>query len=337
MLSLTPLHTRMISLRLSWGEAGTLVAAARIFDLRKRGLVPLGGKLQGPGVVHDMAVRLRLDYPALRIRAIEPTMSAFPFAPGPGTRGESCVDRLPDVQRLVGASLRDGYGPTVMEQVGGPRGCFHIYTLLRLVGPTIEWAVAREQIRRPGNGAVPAPGSPLFARSVIVDGMKAAGFGLVLRGMLFDLHYPPGADALPLEEEMDESFEATADVEIELPSMNIVASAGRVRRAGPAIAVPGDWETVATAGNLVGRAMFKGYTSQVQALFGEGTEMQPFVHLLFMLAPTMLQCMPSLIEELNVRPRRAAGPHAAADSCHMWRADGPLLAAPPWPVDQEDG
>src|SRR5579862_7241690 len=121
-MSLTPLHTRMISLRLSWGEGGTLMADGRIFDLRKRGLVPLGGKLQGPGVVHDMAVRMQLEYPALRIRAITPTMSAFPFAAGRATRGESCADRLPDVQRLVGASLREGYGATVIEQVGGPRG-----------------------------------------------------------------------------------------------------------------------------------------------------------------------------------------------------------------------
>ena len=328
---LTPLHTRMISLRVNWGEAGTLVAVARIFDLRKRGLVPLAGKLQGPGVVHDMAVRLQLEYPALRIRSIEPTMLAFPFAAGPGTRGESCADRLPDVQRLVGASLRDGYGATVVEQVGGPRGCFHIFTLLRLVGPSIEWAAAREHARRPEAGSMPAPGSPLFARSVIVDGMKPDGLGLVLRGTLFDLHYPPGADALPLEEEMDESFEATADVEIELPSMLIVGSSGRIRRAGAAIAAPGEWETVATAAELVGRTMFKGYTAQVQALFGDASERQPLIHLLFMLAPTMLQCMPSLLEELNVKPRRAEGTHAAADSCHMWRADGPLLAAPPWP------
>jgi hypothetical protein len=332
-MSPTPLHTRMISLRLAWGEAGSLVAAGRIFDLRKRGLVPLAGKLQGPGVVHDMSVRLQLDYPALRIRAIEASMSAFPFAPGPATGGESCPDRLPDMQRLVGASLRDGYGSTVVEQVGGPRGCFHVFTLLRLVGPTIEWAVAREQSRRSDNANAPPPGSPLFARSVIVDGMKAAGFGLVLRGMLFDLHYPPGADALPLEEEMEESFEATADVEIELPSMRIVASTGRIRRAGPAIAAPGDWEESATAAELVGRTMFKGYTAQVQALFGADAEVQPLMHLLFMLAPAMLQCMPSLIEELNVRPRRAEGTHAPVDSCHMWRADGPLLAAPPWPAD----
>ena len=53
--------------------------------------------------------------------------------------------------------------------------------------------------------------------------------------------------------------------------------------------------------------------------------LEPLQHLLFMMAPTMIQCFPSLVEELDVQPRRAEGPHAAVDSCHMWRADGPLL------------
>jgi len=328
---LTPLHTRMVSLRLSWGVGGSLVADGRIFDLRKRGIVPLAGKLQGPGVVHDMSVSLELDYPSLCIRSIQPSMSAFPFAPGPATRGESCPDRLPDVQRLRGVSLRDRYGASLVEQVGGPRGCFHIFTLLRLLGPTIEWAVEREHARRAGSGATARAGSPLFARSVIVDGMKGQGLALVLRGMLFDLHYPPGADALPLAEELDESFEAMVDVETELPTMTITASSGRVRRSGPGIESVGEWEPVAILDELVGRAMVKGYTAQVQALFAAQAGLDPLQHVLFMLAPTLMQCMPSLVEELEMRPRRAESPHAAVDSCHMWRADGPLVAAPPWP------
>jgi len=324
-MPLIPLHTRMISLRLTWGGADSIVADGRIFDLRKRGIVPLAGKLQGPGVVHDMAVQLQLGYPDLRIRGIRPSMAAFPFAPGPATRGEGCPDRLPDVQRLVGASLREQYGAVLMEHVGGPRGCFHVFTLLRLVGPTIEAAINREQTRRAGNGGSPAAGSPLFARSVIIDGMKGDGLTLALRGMLFDLHYPPGADALPLEEEMDESFEATADVEITLPHMTIGASSGRVRRSGPGIAAIGSWEPVATAAGLVGRTMMKGYTAQVQELFAGQPDTEPLQHLLFMLAPAMIQCMPSLVEELEMRPRHAESPHAAVDSCHMWRAGGPLV------------
>jgi hypothetical protein len=328
---LTPLHTRFISLRLTWGAAQSLVAEGRIVDLRKRGIVPLAGKLQGPGVVHDMAVRLQLDYPSLRIRTAEPSMSAFPFAPGPMTRGESCPDRLPNVQRLVGASLRDGYGATLTKQVGGPCGCFHVFTLLRLLGPTVEWAVDRERARRGDQSPTPAAGGPLFARSMIVDGMKGEGLSLVLRGMLFDLHYPPGADALPLEEELDESFEATVEVAAEIPSMAVAASSGRVRRSGPGIENVGAWEPVDRVGGLAGRVMLKGYTAQVQALFAGIEGLDPLQHLLFVLAPTLMQCMPSLAEELELRPRRAESPHAAVDSCHMWRADGPLVARPPWP------
>ncbi len=329
-MPLTPLHTRSVSLRLGWGDGGCLVAHGRIFDLRKRGIVPLAGKLQGPGVVHDMAVRLQLDYPSLRIQSIEPSMSAFPFAPGPATRGEGCPDRLPDVQRLVGASLRDGYGSTLMDTVGGPRGCFHVFTLLRLIGPTIEAVVVREQARRRSDGSVPTAGSPLFARSVIIDGMKGEGVSIVLRGMLFDLHYPPGADALPLEEEMEAGFEATADFEIGVPSMAITKGSGRVRRSGPGIEALGSWEAVGTLDRLIGRTMMKGYTAQVQELFAGTDGLEPLQHLLFMMAPTLMQCFPSLAEELEMRPRRAEGPHAAVNSCHMWRADGPLVAAPIW-------
>ena len=79
---MTPLHTRMISLRFVWGAPGSIVADGRIFDLRKRGILPMVGRLRGPGVVHDMAVRLELVYPTLHIRSIQPTMAAFPYVAG---------------------------------------------------------------------------------------------------------------------------------------------------------------------------------------------------------------------------------------------------------------
>ena len=326
---LTPLHTRMIALRVGREGSGGVVADGRILDLRKRGIVPLAGKLQGPGVVHDMSVQLHVDGPDLCIQRIQAAMSAFPFAPGPATRGEGCPDRLPNVQQLVSASLRREYGATLMEEVGGPRGCFHIFTLLRLLGPTIEAAVDRDGAWRPGNGGTAsdaAVGSPVFSRSVIVDGMKGDGLALVLRGTLFDLHYRPGADTLPIEEEMEASFEAITDVEVAVPTMAITASAGRVRRSGSSMETVGAWEPVPTVGQLVGRTMQKGYTAQVQEVFQGSTDMEPLQHLLFMLAPALIQCFPSLLDELELRPRRADGPHAAVNSCHMWRAGGPLVA-----------
>ena len=324
---LTPLHTRMISLRLTWGEPGALHAEGRIFDLRKRGIVPLGGKLKGPGVVHDMAVSLDLDVADLRITRIEPAMRAFPFAPSPATRGEGCPDRLPDVQCLVGVSLREGYGTAVTGRVGGPLGCFHIFTLLRLIGPTIESVVARERtLARSG-----PPGSTVFSRSVVMDGLKGEDLSIVLRGTLFDLYYRPGADALPLEEELEASFEASADLQVDVPGIAISTSQGRVRRGGPSVERVGTWEPVPLVGDLVGRQMLKGYTAQVQEVFAGREDVEPLQHLLFMLAPTLMQCFPSLAEELELRPRRAEATHGAVDSCHMWRAGGPLIHIAPLP------
>lgn len=323
-MSLTPLHTRMISLRLVWGAPGSIIADGRIFDLRKRGIMPLAGRLRGPGVVHDMAVRLELLYPSLQIRSIQPTMSAFPFAASSVTRGEGCPDRLPDVQRLLGASLRQDWGTVLTREIGGPLGCFHIFTLLRVLAPTVEAVVDREQSLRPGHSGAVA-GNPIFARSIVMDGMKGEGLKITLRGVLCDLYYRPDANALPLEDEMEESFETTAELETELPSMAILAASGRVRRSGPDIDSMEAWAPVPRLGDLVGLTVVKGYTGEVQKIFAGSSGLQPVQHLLFMLAPTIQQCIPSMAEELETRPRRVEGPHPATDSCHMFRANGPLI------------
>lgn len=328
---LTPLHTRLISLRFVWGAPGALIADGRLLDVRKRGIMPLAGKLQGPGVVHDMAVRLELEYPSLQIRSLQPTMAAFPFAASRMTRGEGCPDRLPEVQHLVGTSLRDAWGTAVVKVLGGPLGCFHIFTLLRLLGPTAEAVVDRERARRPNHSGAVA-GSPLFARRIIMDGMKGEGLQISLRGVLTDLYYRPDANALPLEEEMEEAFETTAELETEMPSMTILAASGRVRRSGPNIDSLEPWAPVPRVADLAGLVVVKGYTVEVQKLFAGTTGLEPVQHLLFMLAPTLQQCMPSMAEELELRPRTAEGPHPSTDTCHMFRANGPLMAPAPEPV-----
>jgi Protein of unknown function (DUF2889) len=323
-MSMTPLHTRMISLRLLWGAPGSIIADGKIFDLRKRGMIPLGGQLSGPGVIHEMAVRLELAYPSLQIRSMQPTMSAFPFAACSATRGEGCPDRMPDVQRLLGASLRQAWGTVLTQEIGGPLGCFHIFTLLRLLGPTIEAVVDREQSRRPGQSGAVA-GNPMFARSIIMDGMKGEGFHITMRGVLCDLYYRPDANALPLEDEMEESFETTAELEIELPHMAIVAASGRVRRSGPGVDSLEAWVPVPRMGDLAGQTVVKGYTAEVQQIFAGSSGLEPVQHLLFMMGPAILQSVPSMAEELEIRPQWVQGLHPAMDSCHMFRTNGPLV------------
>lgn len=325
---LSPLHTRLLNVRLSWGENGERIVEGRIVDVRKRGLVPLLGKLQAPGVVHDMTVRVRLQGDDLSVAAIEPVMAAYPFAPRPRTAGEACPHILPRVQELVGVAMGAGWDAALVERIGGSRGCFHIATLLRQLGPAVAGAAARDRHRRAViEAGRPAPSTPIFSRSIIIDGVRGEGMRLLLRGVLFDLDYAPGADVLPIEEEMAESFEATTDVEIEVPGMEIHAAAGRMRHSGHEIERPSGWKPVPRLERLIGVPMYRGYTARVQEVYSDSSGLESLQHLLFMLAPTMIQCMPSLMDEIEWQPRRAESSRGAVDSCHMWRADGPLLRA----------
>lgn len=321
-MTATPLHSRMLTLRLSWADDRQLLAEGRLIDLRKRGIVPRLGTIQGPGVLHDLTTRVWLDAADLRIRTVETTMREYPFAPSPQTGGEGCPARLDRLQRLIGLRLDHNYGETLMGQIGGPQGCFHILTLLRLLGPSVVWAMTHESVRTTGNGAgQPAIGSPIFARSLVIDGMIEDSRQLSLQGGLLDIHFPPGAETLPLEEEL---LEAAVHVTVTLPELTTTNASGQLRTSGPGVKRVGPWQTITSLSRLEGVAMRKGYAATVQGLFGDAAGTHPLTHLLVVLAPVVMQCMPSLRDLLDVRPRRAEGLHAAIDSCHMWRAGGPL-------------
>ena len=52
-----PLHSRALSVALTQNDAGQLALESYLLDLRKRGFVPVGGDLQGPGIIHHMRLR----------------------------------------------------------------------------------------------------------------------------------------------------------------------------------------------------------------------------------------------------------------------------------------
>jgi hypothetical protein len=290
-------------------------------DVRNRAIVPLGGSIQGPGIIHDMAVRLWLGADDLKVRRVEPVMSTYPFAPSPQTRGEACPDRVNDVQRVVGLRLTEGYGDAVMERVGGPRGCFHILTLLRLIGPSIVWATRRVSAEQRDRRV---PGSLVFMRSIVVDGFRQEGMQIDLHGGLADVHYVPEMATLPARHQLQNGFETTITMHVQLPAMEAHGAAGRLRRSGPGVGNAEAWQPIESLAGLHGIALRKGFSARVQELFGDVEGIEPVTHLVFMSAPVVMQCIPSLFDELDLGTPRAKGPHAATDSCHMWRAGGPL-------------
>jgi len=318
-----PLHTRMLSLRLSAAGAD-LLAEGRLLDLRRRGFETVTGAYQNPGAIHDMSVRVWISFPDLQVARIEPLMSSFPFPAGTATGGESCPDKLAGVQRVVGANLRDGYGVRLVEDIGGVRGCLHLFTVLRLLGPTVEQALAARAAA--GGSGLPAPGSAVFARTIVVDGLMGPDTSVALRGTLLDALYPATPDGRRPERAVDETVEVRIETETELPSMVVRRAEGRLRRARPHERLDGGWQTTPAVASLVGRRMSKGYSPAVEDLCAGGAAPEPVRDLLITLAPAAMQTIPSIWVETG-RPLRHGNAAAAnADFCHMWRSGGPLLA-----------
>lgn len=302
-----PLHTRLLTLALATEGEREYAAHGRVLDVRKRGRVPLAGLLNGPGVVHDMELRLTLGRDDLRIRSAALRMSEVPFPSGPGTGGESCRDNEAGVGRIVGIALGGAVGPALYRAVGGPRGCFHVFTLLRLLAPSVVWAVRHGLARTAGRS---------FVRTIVVDGFGVEPH-LRMRGTLTDVHYAAGS-----VERLGEAFEGEVEAEVTVPDLVVERVEARHRR-GTLV-----WtdDGLATLPALAGASLARGYSLKVDELIP--ATLAPMRELLLMVQPTVFQCMPSLGAEVgSMRRSRREGPGSAADSCSLWRQDGPLLAA----------
>jgi hypothetical protein len=306
-----PIHTRLLSVRLACEGHEALRVEGRVLDVRKRGTVALGGVVNGPGVVHDMTVRLLLAAGDLSIREAELSMPTVPFPARPETQGESCRDNEAGFERVVGLRLTNGFLTGLHRAVGSARGCFHVFTLMRLLGPSITWAAERGFTRETGRA---------FARTITVDG-GWDGALLHLRGGVTDLHYVGSGS-----EEIERALEGEAEAEVAVPDLTVRQLHARSRdgRRGER----SSWTEAGLAGvpELVGSSLLRGYSLRLDEVLSARGAQAPLRELLLMLQPVAFQCMPSLAEVRDVGSARRGDRLAARDSCSMWRHDGPLLA-----------
>jgi hypothetical protein len=303
-----PLHTRLLTLRLAAAGADAFTAEARVLDVRKRGVVGLAGHLHGPGVVHDMQVQLTIGRADLCVREARLAMLAVPFPAGPFTNGEGCRDNEEQFASLVGVRLGTRSTAALHRAIGGRRGCFHVFTLMRLVAPSLESLAA-------GMDGLADDG--VLSRSIVVDGVRAPD-GLALCGTVTDVRSSGG--------ELGGTFEARAVIEVGVPGLIVRRLSADHRSGGTS---GGGWSSdgLPPAGVLDGASLVRGFGLDVLRHFPAGAPLAPVRDLLLMLQPVAFQCMPALGDEAaGARPARPKNPVAATDSCRMWRADGPLVA-----------
>ena len=323
-----PIHTRSLSVTLTHGTAERVDFAAYIIDLRKVGFAPVGGDLQGPGIIHHMRLDGSVDRAARRIESIAAQMPTVAFEAVPATGGDSCRDLIGRVDHLAGLPLDGGAARTVGAEIGGPRGCSHILTLAHLLVPTLAWGLAEDD-RLQGAAAVRRPGERLFRRDVTIDGSELAPGELELTAQLNDLHFAPAAAlAVPFDR-----FAAQREIAItgrvamydlllrDLAARERVRSAAELRSA--------EWQDRhASVAAFDGRSLRAGISAAVLEQFADPGDFAPLRDALLMLAPALIQCFAALDLWAMMSPDSASAAETGGlpDSCYMWRRGGPLTA-----------
>jgi hypothetical protein len=319
-----PLHSRALSVALGQRADGRVDVAGTLLDLRKRGFVPVGGDLQSSGIVHHMLIDAVVDPASGRIDEASAQQPSVAFEASPATAGESCRDPIATIRGLVGADVARGWPEWVGDTLGGPRACFHIFTLAHLLGGSAAWALAAERTRFGGVGR-PA-GQRIFRRDVVIDGSQHADGALAMALQLTDLHFSPASGVVPSMQRLGANLEVRVQLVIRPPAFVTADVVVGERRRDPSC-LDAPWHRRDdVAEKLAGLSMLRGMTAALLGRFGAPGDDQPLLDAALMLAPALIQVFAAVADWAGTAARDGwlLGMGGRPDSCWMWRRDGAL-------------
>lgn len=318
-----PVHVRAQSVVAALAPDGTLDVRGSLIDLRTRGFLPVGGSMQGMGIIHHMELAWRVDPQAGTVQAWRPAQPTVAFEASPETAGESCRDPLARLAGLGETPLGAPLGTALREAIGGPLGCSHLVTL----GLFMDAALRAGLGRRPPGTAGAAP-RPLWRRDVVFDAHEEAAGRVAVAVRLADLDWNDAPHDALAPERFARLHELGATVRADLWPGTLVAIDGaeRTRTAERFAAVPwtGCTEVLAP---LAGIGLARGAAAAIAAGLGDGAAVRPWRDALAMLPPALVQCRAAhpdaWHEKVRATPRHP-GLTALPDSCFMWRRGGAL-------------
>jgi hypothetical protein len=127
----TPLHVRTIRVEAVEAGGDALLVTGTLIDERPRGGEKWFG-VDGPRIIHQMRLGLRVRHPDLVITDVTGGMEAHPY--------RVCPEAVPPLQQLVGVSVARGFTRAVNERLGRERGCAHLTALIHAMAPVVKQA-----------------------------------------------------------------------------------------------------------------------------------------------------------------------------------------------------
>jgi hypothetical protein len=325
-LSGEPVHTRCLCVALTQGPGESIEFRADILDLRKSGLMELGGRIAMAGIIHKMEVRGAFSSQSRRIEEIAWDQSHVMHEPNAASKGECCRDPMARLEGLIGKELGEGFDAELKQCFGGPLGCTHVNTLLHELSSVVSRLfVARN-------------------RHPELAGSRPTGERIASRSVFFDAFFPHGSatttlsvriaelDFAPLDTEGNEVLfshgEARLLAEVELAGWLLRGMQAKERfRRGPSCEDTAWRPRTEDLVDFSERSLGGGMTRFCLERFGDRDEDALLLSALLSLAPGMTQVGVALSDTLvpSSKARPANSPLMGPGPCYMLRAEGPLM------------
>jgi hypothetical protein len=325
-LSGEPVHTRCLAVALKQGRGVSVEFRADILDLRKAGLMDLGGRIATAGIIHKMELRGAFASDTGCIERLEWDQSHVMHEANRATKGECCRDPMRRLKGLVGTRLGEDFASELKQCFGGPLGCTHINTLFHELSAFVSRL--RVMTREHSELRVErAPGERIASRSVFFDAFfPDSGDTTAISVRLADIHFAQcdegGSEGLFCHDEL----RLVAEVELAGWQLRDVQVRERSRRGPTCGEAPWQHRSEELDG-FAGRSLGGGVTRFCLERFGHRDQDALLLSALLSLAPGMTQVGVALSD--GVVPSWAARPGGLTQMgpgpCYMLRAEGPLV------------
>ncbi|MCR9093765.1 MAG: DUF2889 domain-containing protein [bacterium] len=323
-----PSHTRHLDIALSVADPGVLDFRADVLDLRKAGLMSLGGRIATPGIIHNMTLFGRADDATGEILELSWNQSHVMHEANHASDGECCRDPMKRLSGLVGSRLGAGFRGDLKRHFGGPLGCSHVNTLFQELSAT----VARLHQLREDEPTLAEPrpsGARIARRAVFFDAfLPEEGTCSELRVRLSDAQY--GSPDEIGNESMARHSEVRLAAQVDLMGWQLLGLRGSERaRVGPEIEA-GPWtDRNDVLEEFVDTSLGGGMARLCAERFGDDAAEACLLSALLALAPGMTQVgaglSDSLVPSPVARPQKTGAPLTGAGPCYLLRGDGPLI------------
>jgi hypothetical protein len=123
------IHNRNISLATYPYKDSEIVVEGTLIDKREKKIFNIMGKIQEPGTIHHLVIRVLIKGNTLKIAHVEAEMHHVPM--------DECRSTINILQKTIGIEVKSGFSATIRKIIGDKNGCTHLTHLLIVMGQEI--------------------------------------------------------------------------------------------------------------------------------------------------------------------------------------------------------